>query len=35
VAALAGILIAPVAQATPTMGTLIGLKAFGLRLKGE
>lgn len=32
VAALAGILIAPVAQATPTMGTLIGLKAFGVAI---
>jgi branched-chain amino acid transport system permease protein len=32
VAALAGILIAPVAQATPSMGTLIGLKAFGIAI---
>src|SRR2546425_13218758 len=29
VAAVAGILIAPVVEATPSMGTLIGLKAFG------
>jgi len=32
IAAVAGILIAPVAQATPTMGALIGLKAFGVAI---
>ncbi len=32
VAAVAGILIAPVVEATPSMGTLIGLKAFGVAI---
>src|SRR5262245_5306170 len=32
IGALAGILIAPVVQATPTMGALIGLKAFGVAI---
>jgi branched-chain amino acid transport system permease protein len=32
IAALAGILIAPVVQAVPTMGALIGLKAFGVAI---
>ena len=32
VAALAGILIAPIVEATPSMGTLIGLKAFGVAI---
>jgi branched-chain amino acid transport system permease protein len=32
IAAIAGILIAPVAQATPHMGTLVGLKAFGVAM---
>jgi branched-chain amino acid transport system permease protein len=32
IGALAGILIAPVVQATPTMGELIGLKAFGVAI---
>jgi branched-chain amino acid transport system permease protein len=31
-AAVAGILIAPVVEATPSMGTLIGLKAFGVAI---
>jgi branched-chain amino acid transport system permease protein len=30
--ALAGILVAPVVQAAPSMGTLIGLKAFGVAI---
>ena len=32
IGALAGILIAPVVQATPVMGALIGLKAFGVAI---
>lgn len=32
IAAVAGILIAPVVQATPTMGALVGLKAFGVAI---
>jgi branched-chain amino acid transport system permease protein len=32
VAAVAGILIAPVVEATPSMGTLVGLKAFGVAI---
>lgn len=32
IGAVAGILIAPVVQATPTMGSLIGLKAFGVAI---
>ena len=32
IGALAGILVAPVALATPTMGVLIGLKAFGVAI---
>lgn len=32
IGALAGILIAPVIQAVPTMGALIGLKAFGVAI---
>src|SRR4029453_7223974 len=32
IGALAGILIAPVVQAMPAMGTLIGLKAFGVAI---
>lgn len=32
IAALAGILIAPVIQAVPTMGALVGLKAFGVAI---
>ena len=32
IGALAGILIAPVVQAAPTMGALIGLKAFGVAI---
>ena len=32
IGAVAGILIAPVVQATPTMGALIGLKAFGVAI---
>lgn len=32
IGALAGILIAPVVQAVPTMGALIGLKAFGVAI---
>ena len=32
VAAVAGVLIAPVVEATPSMGTLVGLKAFGVAI---
>jgi branched-chain amino acid transport system permease protein len=32
IGALAGILVAPVVQAAPSMGTLIGLKAFGVAI---
>jgi branched-chain amino acid transport system permease protein len=32
IAALAGILIAPVVQAAPSMGALVGLKAFGVAI---
>ena len=32
IGALAGILVAPVVQATPSMGALIGLKAFGVAI---
>jgi branched-chain amino acid transport system permease protein len=32
VAAVAGILIAPIVEATPSMGTLVGLKAFGVAI---
>ncbi len=32
IAAVAGILIAPVTQAVPTMGALVGLKAFGVAI---
>lgn len=32
IGALAGILVAPVVQATPAMGALIGLKAFGVAI---
>ena len=32
IGALAGILVAPVIQAAPSMGTLIGLKAFGVAI---
>jgi branched-chain amino acid transport system permease protein len=32
IGALAGILIAPVVQAAPSMGALVGLKAFGVAI---